>query len=152
MGQVLNSRTFLVGCLGGRPRLLAGHKSSVSSDVSQDKITNTRGKRKKSLLQHHRAERQNRCHARVPRPTAGRSALGPVILQPPRAPPRARDRSGAFLPRAAPPATHDCFRKRARPRPPRVFEATAARPRGPAISRAARPADPVPEARARPLS
>lgn len=31
---------------------------------------------------------------------------GPVILPPRRAPPRARDRSGAFLPRAAPPSPH----------------------------------------------
>lgn len=32
---VLSSRTFLTGRLGGRPRLLAGHKNSVSSDVSE---------------------------------------------------------------------------------------------------------------------
>lgn len=44
---------------------------------------------------------------RKPRtPEAGRPETGPVIPPPGRAPPRARDRSGAFLPWAAPPSPH----------------------------------------------
>lgn len=70
-------------------------------------ITNTREKRKREArLQLHGTERRSRYLALVPHPTAGRSAKGPVILPPPRAPPRARDRSGAFRPRAAPPSAH----------------------------------------------
>lgn len=122
-------------------------------EMSQNKIANRRRKKKKSLLQVHRTERRNRYHAQISRPTAGRSSVGPVILR------RSRPRPGpATVPgrscreRRLPQHTTARLSSRARPRPPRVFEVTAPRPRGPTITRAARTADPVPAARARPLS
>lgn len=108
VGQVLSSRTFLSGRLDvwvGGQGYLQGTRTPYLV-MFHNRITNRRGKEKKPLRQLQRAERRNRYHAQVPRPAAGRSAVGPVIPRPPRAPPRARDRSGAFLPRAAPPSTH----------------------------------------------
>lgn len=80
--------------MGGRPRLLAGHKNSVSSDVSELNHKHKGKIKREARLQLHGTERRSRYLALVPHPTAGRSAKGPIIPQPPRAPPRACDRSG----------------------------------------------------------
>lgn len=60
----------------------------------------------RARLRLRRPEAPNSNHAPAPYPTADSPEAGPVILPPRWAPPRARDRSGAFLPRAAPPSPH----------------------------------------------
>lgn len=154
MGQVRSSRTFLSGRLGGRPRLLAGHKNSVCSDVSG--LDHKHNGKEKERSQP--AAPQNGAPKRLPR--AGPSphswplrrgtgnstaASGPAPgPRPFRGVPAA---SGASL--STP--LLGCLGERGRGRPV-SSEVTASRPRGPPMTRAARTADPVPAARARPLS
>lgn len=103
-GSELSHLPVWASCV--RPRLLADTRTPYLV-MSRNWITDTREQKKKEArLQLHGTERRSRYRAPAPRPTAGRCAVGPVILPPPRAPPRARDRSGAFRPRAGPPSAH----------------------------------------------
>lgn len=88
---------------------MLGTRRPPSRAMPQNWITFLQKQEKKEEradLRPRKPETPNRNHAPTPYPAAGSPEARPVILPPHRAPPRVRDRSGAFLPRAAPASPH----------------------------------------------